>query len=165
MILNYYKPFLDVVYNKLKALNINTTEFKIDHIAYQTDSTKDYEDKVNSFNGIAEKFSEHIVGGRRVPIFKLDNPLEYNEQTFFVFELLEPKQGQIVESAWEHVEFLTNDSIEELMEKYPNINWNTEVINREEFPMLILELGDGLRAKFPRLGVLDELERQKNKIS
>src|SRR5690606_34749597 len=130
-------------------------------IGYQADSSEDYENLIETTENI-EQLSENIVGGRRVGIFKTNFPLNYQDQVFSVIEIIEPKKDQQVNSAWEHVEFLIDKPLEELVSDYPHVNWEISAINREEFPMLILDLGDGIRVKFPRLGVLDELKRQEN---
>jgi len=48
------------------------------------------------------------------------------------------------------------------MNKYSSLDWNTSALNRDIFPMLVMNLDSGMKVKFPRRGVLDELERQEN---
>ena len=78
----------------------------------------------------------------------------YKGQTFEAIELIEPKEGQNPKSGLEHAEFLLPVSLEEYIQKYPDINWNTDAINREEFPMLILRLSEDMQVKFPRHSIL-----------
>lgn len=153
------EDFIDTISKKLQELGVDTTEITIDHLGYQADSKVDYDAKTQQLDGIGTKVSENIVGGRRVGIFKLNSPLIYKDQQINVVEVFEPKDRQIVKSAWEHIEFLLSEPLEDFAQKYQDIDWDTSMINRDEFPMLILSLGDGLRAKFPRLGVLDEIKR------
>lgn len=159
MFYSNYEDFIKVIYSRLIALGINTDELKIDHIGYQADSSADYDAKVLLMEEDAEQISENIVGERRVGMFKLKSSLHYKGNSFDVIEIFEPRKGQEVNSALEHIEFLVNGSLEDLMAQYPNVDWDSTVINRNEFPMLILKLGDGLRAKFPRRGVLEEINR------
>lgn len=151
--------FIDKIIEKLEQLGINTATLTIDHLGYQADSKADYDAKTNHIHEFAIKVSENIVGGRRVGIFRLNELLEYKTQNIGVVEVFEPKEGQTVKSDWEHIEFLVAESLEDFVKRYKELNWNTEMMSREEFPQLILSLGEGLRAKFPRLGVLDEIKR------
>lgn len=143
----------------LEKRGINVSDLQIDHIGYQADSTEDYDVKTSEVKTIGNFISEHIVGGRRVAVFTLFEPLSYDNQTINIVEVFEPRAGQQVKSNWEHIEFLVANSLEDFMSQYTEIEWDTTAKDREEFPMLILHLEEGLRAKFPRLGVLKEQER------
>lgn len=160
MFLSNYTQFIEKVYKILLQLGIDTSKISIDHVGYQADSAEDYDQQISHINESSIQMSESIIGGRRVGIFKLHTPLTYEGKSFSVIEIFEPREGQEVKSAWEHVEFLAAGTLEEFISEYPKIHWDTSVINREEFPMLILKLGDSLRAKFPRMGVLNEIKRQ-----
>jgi predicted metalloenzyme YecM len=162
MFLQNYTQFIDEIYQRLSNFGINTDEIKIDHLGYQASSKEDYDQKVEALKDLAEEISENMVEGRRVGIFKLNDPLEYKETPISIIEIIDPKEGQEVESYWEHIEFLLDSALEKFMAEHPTLEWNDKAIDREEFPMLILSLGDGLRAKFPRRGVLEEIERQKS---
>lgn len=155
-----YTSLIDNVYSQLEALGVETAKFVIDHIAYQASSSLDYQEKLEQALELGELISESIVGGRRVAIIKLHEPFSYRQQQIHVIEVVEPKQDQHVASAWEHVEFTTAMSLEGLVEKYPELAWDKGAMDRNEFPMLILKLESGIKAKFPKRGVLAELERQ-----
>lgn len=157
-----YVQFLDKFFLLLSEKGINLDQFRIDHIGYQTKSSQEYNQKVNELCDLGSIVSENIVGDRRVGIIKLNKSLTYRNQRFNVMEIIEPRPNQIVESGWEHAELLFHKSIEELIQEYPTIAWDTSVIDRAEFPQLILKLSDTIRAKFPRLGVLAELDRLKS---
>jgi predicted metalloenzyme YecM len=159
MILENISQSIDKIYTKLTELGVDTSKLTIDHIGYQASSAEDYNKCVDQIKRDAVPNSEHIVGGRRVGVFILNSSINYNNQTFSIIEIFEPRAGQQVESAWEHIEFLTDKTLEEFMGEYANISWDTTALNRDEFPMLILNLGEGLRAKFPRRGVLEEDKR------
>lgn len=151
--------FIENLYNNLAQLNIDTSRFAIDHVAYQASSAEDYNKMLNTFSELGTLVSENIVGKRRVGILKLKKPVTYKKNIFNVIEVIEPKEGQEAKSSWEHIEFLTDITLEKLIYKYQDLNWDISVLNRDEFPMLILHLGNDYRAKFPRLGVLDEQAR------
>lgn len=163
--MNILKNYLEFTSNLLSLLSskgVDLNELKIDHLGYQVASADEYDLRVNNLSGQAKMLSENLVGGRRVGIFRLNDELKYDKYSFNVIEIFEPREGQAVESGWEHVEFLPNVTLENFIEEYPDIEWDTSAIDRSEFPMLILKLGEGIRAKFPRLGVEEEIQRLKS---
>jgi predicted metalloenzyme YecM len=165
MILSNTKEFLDLVIQKLGKIGIDTSELKIDHIGYQASSDNDYDEKKKELAKFGEIKHDVQVGDRRVAIFKLFEPLKYQEQLITAVEIVSPKKDQEIESAWEHIEIVPNEGIEAFMKKYPDLPWDTKRIERDIFPMLILNLGDNLSAKFPKRPVLEEVERIKKNIT
>lgn len=160
--LSNHKDFITKVLTLLKEKGINTSKLTIDHLGYQADSARDFEEKTDLIKKDASLLSQNIVGGRRVAIYKLGNPFIFEDQEINIVEIFEPREGQQVASAFEHIEFLTPVSLEDFVEEYSNIEWDKSVMNRAEFPMLILKLQNGIRAKFPRLSVIKEIQRQRN---
>jgi len=149
-----YTSFLDDLTSKLIDLRLDITGAKLDHVAYQTATKEEYDVVKPKFEEFAELIREPLVGGRRVGVFKFKEPQQYKDQIFEAIELIEPKEGQTPKSGLEHAEFLLPVTLEEYIHKYPNINWNTDAINRREFPMLILKLSEEMRVKFPRYPIL-----------
>lgn len=158
-----YKEFIDDIYKRLAEFGIDTSQLKLDHIAYQASSEKDYDKHVEEIKKIATQISETLVGGRKLGIFQLQSPLTYQDQSFWVVEIIAPREGQEAKSAWEHAEFLTPNTLEDFIIQYPTIEFDTSVMNRDVFPMLVLSLGDDLRAKFPRFGIIEAGKRLESK--
>lgn len=149
-----YQKFLDVLNSETNKLGIDLSEFKLDHVAYQTKSSDEYDLLKKEFENMAELVREPVVGERRVGVFKFKTPPVYQGQSIKAIEVIEPKNNQICESGLEHAEYIPSISLEELVKKYPEVNWNTDNINRPEFPMLIVKLSDNMQVKFPRNSVL-----------
>lgn len=147
---------VDNLDRQLTDLGIDTSTLLIDHLGYQTDSRDDYADKLKIAEQAGSLVRESIVGGRRVAIIKLYEPLHLKEQDINAIEVIEPKEGQQVDSAWEHAEYLAPQSLEDFVASYPELDWDTSALNREEYPMLILKLEGGVRAKFPRRAILND---------
>lgn len=154
-----YSAFLETLFEKLHGVGVDLSELALDHLGYQCSSGDDYKQRDAALSKLSDKLSEELVGGRRVGIYRLHSPFRYKDTEIFTVELVEPKEGQEVQSAWEHAEFTVAGTLEAFMNKYPDLNWETRALQREEFPMLILPLGDGVSAKFPRRGVLEEAAR------
>lgn len=153
-ILNHYQTFLDKLFKKLDQLNFDYANLKIDHLGYQSSSTKDYDNLKPEFLKLGKLVDENIVGGRRVAIFQLKKPLSYKKQQIDIIELVEPKKDQVCPSALEHIESVPKKGFQYLMNKYPHLKWDTRAMDREMFPMLILKLGNHMQIKFPKYSVL-----------
>jgi predicted metalloenzyme YecM len=149
-----YNIFLDKLNEEVKKLGIDISQFKLDHIAYQTKSSEEYDLLKKEFEKMADLVREPIVGERRVGVFKFKTPPVYKDQPIAAIELIEPRNGQSCQSGLEHAEYIPSVSLEKLLEKYPEVNWNVDNINRAEFPMLILRLSENMQVKFPRNSVL-----------
>lgn len=156
-----YKSFLEQIFHKLDNLDVDVSNLYLDHIGYQSSSKEDYEICKRELLMAGKEMSEAVVGGRRVEIIKLNNPIEYNERVIPVIEVIEPKEGQVCPSALEHIEFVLDSSFEEFVHKYSKINWNTSKIDQPVFPMITLDLGDNIQVKFHLKPVLEIVEESK----
>lgn len=149
-----YIPFLNKLNKEIEKLGIDLKGAKLDHIAYQTSTPQEYNKLKPMFEEMAKLIKEPLVDKRRVGVFLFNKPLIYKKQEIKVIELIEPKNEQICLSGLEHAEYLLPVTLEKFINLYPNINWNTEAINREHFPMITLKLTKNIRVKFPRFPIL-----------
>lgn len=131
----------------------------MDHIGYQASSNDDYDKLRGEFDGLGERVSEEVVGGRRVGIYKLNNPLHYQQYTNTAIELVAPKEGQQCPSALEHVEFVLKEPFESFMRCYPKISWDISAINQPGFPMIKLRLTRDTQVKFHLKPALENYRR------
>ncbi|HEC66426.1 MAG TPA: hypothetical protein ENI23_14155 [bacterium] len=151
-----HKKFLDNLFAELKKLNIDVSDATLDHLAYQAMSDEEYDELKPKFMEFAELIREPLVGNRRVGVFKLKKSLKYKKYSIGAIELIAPKEGQEVKSGLEHAEFLLPESLEDFIDRYPDVDWNTRAINRDQFPMLILQLAEHMQVKFPRFPILSD---------
>jgi predicted metalloenzyme YecM len=161
MVLDNYTNFIENILKKLDELGVEVSDLDMDHIGYQASSNKDYDKLRTEFDGIGERVSEELVGGRRVGIYKLKESLCYQQYTNNAIELVAPKEGQICPSAFEHAEFVITDSFESFMKKYPSISWDTSAISQPDFPMIKLKLDKNIQVKFHLIPVLEIIESKK----
>jgi predicted metalloenzyme YecM len=154
MIHKDYKPFLDKLFQKLDELKVDVSDLKLDHIAYKATLGEEYDQMKLKFLEIADMDHEFEVGKWLVSTYKLKIPLIYKNYKIPAIELIAPKDGSKVKSGLEHVEFVLNESFDSLMKKYPNLDWDTSNVEREEYSMLKLKLGDDMQVKFPKESVL-----------
>lgn len=160
MIIDNYQTFLDQIIAKITEQGIDLSGLEMDHIGYQASSDEDYDNLVSRFKKIGTMVSEVTVGGRRVGIFKLKQPLKYKGYSIPAVELVAPKEGQDCLSALEHVEFVIDEDFKTFMGKYPELDWDTSAIDQKNFPLLKLRLDKHTQVKFHRENVLDIVEQE-----
>lgn len=164
MVLDNYETFIKGLLEKIEELGIDVSDLDMDHIGYQASSNDDYDRLRTEFDKLGERLSEEIVGGRRVGIYKLNAPLQYQQYTNTAIELVAPKEGQIFPSALEHVEFVLKETFESFMKRYPGIAWDTSAISQPDFPMIKLKLDKYIQVKFhltPVLDIVDSIKKNK----
>ncbi|MBN1618049.1 VOC family protein [Candidatus Dojkabacteria bacterium] len=157
MLIDSYKDFLEKFFQAFNAAGINLDNLDLDHLGYQTSSSEDYEKIKSELLSISLLGEETTFNDRRIGIFILNNPIQYNDFSIDIIEVIEPEKGENRESDWEHVEFTTKDMIETLIELYPNLDWDKSALHRDRFQMLKLKLSNGLRIKFPRKGLKSQM--------
>jgi len=155
MIIDKYKQFLDKLFATLNENNIEVSEYVLDHIAYYVSSSEEYDQLKLKFVNLGEEVKESVVGGRRVYIVKLNKPLLYKNYSIDGIELVEPKEGQIIESDFEHAEFVVSN-LKSILDKYPDINWDTGAMDRDEYPKVQYKFENGVGIKFHPEHIFDE---------
>ncbi len=147
---NRYTNFLDKLYQLALEKGIDLNNFQLDHIAYHASDSDNYESIKAEFEKHGELFREATVEGRRVGMFKLNSEIEYGQQKFSFIELVEPLEGQVHPSDFEHAEFISELSFQEIIDLHPELDWYTKNIDRAEFPMLKIRLSEFIQLKFPK---------------
>ncbi|HLB51598.1 hypothetical protein A3F07_01710 [candidate division WWE3 bacterium RIFCSPHIGHO2_12_FULL_38_15] len=145
--------FLDNLLQEIKNTGIDVGDLKIDHIAYSTRSSEEYERLLPEFLKEGELVKEAIISNRRVAVIKLNNPIKYKNHLITAMELIEPIEGEKTFSGWEHAEFLVDD-YDNLINKYSSLEWITKNKNRENFSRIKLVLPSGREVKFLNTPVL-----------
>lgn len=153
--------FIDTFLEKVTKLGIDYSKYNIDHVAYQASSTEDFVKVKEDFNIISTLKHEAVLAERRVAVFELTNPIEYKNNKITALEVIESKPGQVCESGWEHAEFVINESFEELMAKYPTLEWDTSSANRSIYAHLKLRLDPKTQLKFHRMDILETIKLDK----
>lgn len=146
--MNNYKIFLKFWLQEIKDLGLNISSFKLDHLGYSVSSKKEYEKTKTKFLKFGELIREPLGSNRHVGVFKFFIPLQYENYSIQAVELIEPKNSEESFSGFEHAEFTISISFEDLIKKYPHLNWDTTNINRPDFPRLKLVLPSGKELKF-----------------
>ena len=148
-------PFLDSFFEQIDKVKLDVTSLPLDHIAYQTSSSRDYHDQLPKLKKLGELVSQETIGGRKVAVVKLETPFSYKDYKIPALELIEPKPNQQCKSAFQHAEFVANQPFEKYIKLYPQINWDTSSMHRDEFSHLKLNFDNGLTLKFLQRPILD----------
>jgi len=143
-----FEQFINSILDKLNKLGIDVSGMELDHLGYQSSSSSDFEKLKLKFAHLGKMVDENVVGGRRVALFKLIEPILYKDRSIPAIELIEPKQGQLCPSALEHIEFVLTSGFNEFLNEYPNISWDVNAIDQPMFPMVKLKLDDNIQVKF-----------------
>ena len=154
-------PFFNSFFKQIEAVGLDISGLPLDHVAYQASSKQDYDQHIPEFSKLGELISEELIANRRVAVFRLNEPIHYKNYQIPALELIEPKEGQQCESAFQHAEFIVKKSFDDYMREYPNINWDTSSMHRDEFSHLKLNFKNGLTLKFLLAPILELLENKK----
>lgn len=156
-----YTTFLNSFFEQINKVGLDISGLPLDHIAYQASSKDDYELHLPEFSKLGELVSKEIIGGRRVGVVRLNEPLIYNDYRIPALELIEPKEGQKCESAFQHAEFVVSQPFEKYIEQYPIIDWDTSSMGRDAFSHLKLNFENGLTLKFLQKPILVLFQERK----
>ena len=165
MILNSYSQFLDKLFIKIKNSGINVNNFELDHIAYRPSSSELYEQKKLDLNNYGEMISEIEESGRKISIFKLTNPLIFNNFSIQYFELMGPKELNKYKDGYQHIEFVIDSTLEIFITKYSNLTFNTAHIDGKINPSIELEFDDKTSVEFHLKNIGEVVKLQKQNIS
>jgi hypothetical protein len=155
------KIFLDEFLKRLGEAGIDISDLEIDHVAYKAETTEEYERLKPEFLNIGKQVHENMVRERKVGIFELNTPIKYKEYLIPAVELIAPRPDEIIKPGWEHAEIVLKNGYEDFMGKYPDLNWDTSVMNSDLFSMIKLKLGDDMQAKFHLMPILQIIQKEK----
>ena len=105
---------------------------------------------MSSQNGVLifhSLLSEEKISGRNISTFKLSSPIIYNGREIDVLELPSPKDWSEYKKWFEHVEFVITESFDVFMGKYPQLDFITKDLVKENNPDIKIQY-DNCSVKF-----------------
>lgn len=106
-IIGNYDAFIAKILNKLAILNIDVTNFEMDHICYRCESKQQYTEIISMLiPEYASLLTETIIGGRPISTLLLEEPLQSHNYSIECLEIPAPKDGSFYFSGLEHAEFV-----------------------------------------------------------
>jgi predicted metalloenzyme YecM len=157
-----YKEFLDKVFEHIATAGLEVENLQLDHIAYCVASAEEYEQLKPKFEALGDEYHESVIGGRRIGKVKLYEPFTYKNYEIEAGELIEPKEGESIESRWEHIEFVTDEDYQDIVDKFPDIEWQTRSMERPIYSHLTAVFEDGLKVKFHHNTILECIQMEKD---
>ena len=123
--------FLQTIFQNLQQINLDVSNYELDHICYRVETEKDYQEKKIQLSDLGELLVESLIGGRPISTFKLNDPIEYLEREIYLVELPAPKSGSKYQEGFEHVEFVIDKSLEEFKAQYQAIDFDEKGFQKE----------------------------------
>lgn len=127
--------FLDKIFDNLQKDNIDVSNYELDHICYRVSSVENYNFLKENIDSFWFLLSEEVVSWRPIATIKLFSPILYKNRQISVLEIPSPKVWSDYEDGFQHVEFVINETFDDFINKYQNINfdysWMTKDYNKE----------------------------------
>lgn len=130
-ILGSPKSFLENIFYNLKKDEIDVLDYELDHICYRVETIERNNQLKNELQKIGDLISENKINGRLIPLIKLKDPIIFEDRKIYLVELPQPKEDHHFKEGFEHVEFVISESFDNFMEKYKDLKFKTDGINKE----------------------------------
>lgn len=164
-ILGKYQVFVTRVLANLQSMDIDVGAYELDHIAYRATTEESFSVACRVLPEVATQVSRKVIRDRYVDIWKLNEPLHYENREIVYLEILAPAVGDQFYEGLEHAEFVVNDrSLQVLVVAHPELTWNLNSLNREPNPEIGLKFDDGVNVKFHMLSIAKVIELEKSEL-
>lgn len=134
--------FLDDLFGKINDIELIVDQYELDHICYRVESVDQYKVKKEELSHLGELLVESMVNGRMISTFKLFDPIVYNNRKIYLVELPSPKSSHSYKSGLEHVEFVTKEPLQKIIERYPQYSFEAFGIHKKINADITLKLGE-----------------------
>lgn len=135
--------FREELHTRMAAQKISLLpHWNIDHLCYRVESGDRYSDLKNQISKFATLLIESPVNGRMISTFKLRSPVFFGEHRIDLVELPAPKLGKAVREGFEHIEIVTDLSMDEIRTRFGGARFNEGGLKRDFNSELEMQLGD-----------------------
>ncbi len=131
MLLPNPAKFLTKIFKNLDNINIDVTNYELDHICYRVETVERYDFFKKELIKLGDLLSEKMINGRLISSYKLFEPIIYKERKIWVIELPSPKPNVFYKEGFEHVEFVIDISFDKFKQKYREIKFSEKAINKK----------------------------------
>jgi len=156
-----YEAFLDKIFALMESQEIEVKDYFLDHICYRVQTVDEYNRIKTELLKSSVLLSEALVGGRPIATVKLNSPLIYKNRKIYLIELPFPREGKKEVNGLEHVEFVIDTNLQEFMNTYSQVEFNTKGISKSDNPD-IKWTKKGLTIKFHEESLETVIERENN---
>ncbi len=141
-ILGNVNEFLDKAFAHLNRQGVDVSDYEMTHLCYRVATDEEFLTKMEELSRIGTLISSVLAEGRPYLVYKLDNPIIYQEYSVSLIALPYPKSNNTYPTALQHVAFLMNEDISTLLNKYPEIEFDILELNRVSHPEIKLRFDD-----------------------
>jgi predicted metalloenzyme YecM len=143
MLLPSAQPFLDHLFTRLAADQIDVQRFKLDHICYRVETEERYLALKEALKKEGTLLAESQIGGRPISTFILHEPIRFRERAIPCLELPAPKPGKAYAEGYEHVEFVIDEPFAAFMARYPHVTFDTKGMQKAVNADIRIQYPDG----------------------
>jgi predicted metalloenzyme YecM len=141
-IIGNYENFLTDILKRITAAGFDLDDFvQIDHLCYRTSTLENYHQKKEELSKVSLFLGENQVNGRPISIFRLKQPIIYQQWRIDALELPAPKEGKPFKDGLEHIELVLYDDIPTFLKKYADKQFDMRAADRGINPEIGLQLG------------------------
>lgn len=134
--------FLEDLFSKLDDIGLDLEKYPLDHLCYRVSTLEEYKIKKAELLNFGELLIESMVNHRLISTFKLHAPIVFKNRKIDLLELPAPKSGHSYKSGLEHVEFVTREPLEKVVERYPQFAFEVFGIHKKINADITLKLGE-----------------------
>lgn len=131
--------FLDQLFQHLENHQVDIKNWEIDHLCYRTSSPENYSESKAMFEKKGKLLIESEVNGRLIATYQLEQPIIYRNWVIDLVEVPAPKPNKITLEGFEHIEVVIDESFDDILNQYPNLNFNKKGLEKELNPELEIE--------------------------
>ena len=100
---------------------------EIDHICYRVESKKEYKNMCQNISKWGELLIESPINGRLISAYRSSKEIHlYKKYSTNLIEIPSPKDSFFYPSGFEHFEVVSKISLEDLIDRFPSLQWNTK---------------------------------------
>jgi len=154
-----YREFLDKIFHGLQELEIEVSDYELDHICYRVSSRERYDYLKENLAHQHTMLSESMIYGRPIANFLLAEPMVYKKRKIRIFELPAPKPFSNYREGFEHVEFVVKGSLENFLGQYSSLNLDLSGFNKTINRDVRISLGNA-KVKFHENSLLEIINQE-----
>lgn len=136
-----YRSFLKQILIEIEDEGFDLSDFvQMDHICYRVPSLEKYDQKKQELANVGKLLGETQVNQRPIAVFRLNEPVRFNDWRIDAVELPAPKPGVRTNEGLEHVELVLFDDIETFLKKHPDKTFGMQAADRSINPEITFRL-------------------------
>jgi predicted metalloenzyme YecM len=134
--------FLEDLFGKINDIELDVDQYELDHLCYRVESSEQYALKKTELAPLGALLVESMVNGRLIATYKLHEPIVFKNRNIYLLELPSPKPGHSYKSGLEHVEFVTKEPLQKIVDRYPQYSFEVFGIHKNINADITLKLGE-----------------------